>query len=653
MYIITVIPIKKGFQKDSLSYFSLAPVPIGSIVTVPIRKKVTPAIVIDREDARERKSDLKTADFELRKVLDTVGFSPFTKEFFATCERMARYTVGSTGSVIKNMLPGVYLDNISTLKRPIEKEEGKQKENLKHEKLIFQSREEDRVGFYRTLIREAFAKRESIMIIVPTRYDIDTYRAQLSRGIEDYVFSFHTEMPKKNLIDDYNKVVTKDHPILIICTGVFLSIPRHDIGTIIIEHESSDSYKQQARPYIDIRTFAEAFSATKKIRLIYSDTLLRPETLYRHERGELGEVHSPSFRLSEVERKIVVDMKADKEAKSMKTKDKTFSVLSETTKSMLRYALERGESVLLYSLRKGLAPVTVCNDCGHTLLCPDCETPVVIYSAKRKVNDTKDPPRIFMCNKCGRKDTTEVRCPVCASWNLKPLGVGTDRVHNEVQELFPKAKIWQIDRESTPTDKDARAQVLEFAKEGGILISTEMIFSHLRTPVNHSAIISLDGLLSIPSFNITQKVLHIIEKMHSMTKHNLIIQTRIPENQVLSQILSGNVLPLYREDLKERELYGYPPFKRLIKISFTGDKEDTEQARLYINEELAQYDPQIFSAFVSKIRNQYVTNTIIKADPKLWQRPDSDKNIQDESLREKLAILPPSFSINVDPEDLL
>ncbi|MEI6660221.1 MAG: hypothetical protein WCK91_02255, partial [bacterium] len=513
---------------------------------------------------------------------------------------------------------------------------------------------DDRLGFYRTLIREAFANKESIFNIVPTKYDNDFYREQLARGNEEDVFPFHTDMSKKALIHDYNQAITLDHPILIIGTGVFISIPRSDIATIIIERESSDTYKQQMRPYIDVRTFAEVFSSLKKTKLIYSDTLLRPETLYRHEIGELGEVHSPIFRLSEVERKIVVDMKEEFEKKKKENKkDKSFTVLSDTTRAMITYAVERGESVFLYSLRKGLAPVTACNDCGHTLLCPDCDTPVVIYTTRRKVNDTKDPPRIFMCNKCGRKDATEVRCPKCASWNLTPLGIGTDRVYDEVRELFPKVNIIQVDKESTQNDKEATDEISKFSHDGGILIGTEMVFSYLHSQVDHSAIVSLDGLLSIPSFNITQKVLHIIEKMHSMTKRNLIIQTRIPENQVLGQILSGNVLPLYREDLKERKEYGYPPFKRLIKISFSGNKADTESSRLYLNDTLAKYEPQIFSAFVSKVKNQYITNTIIKVDPELWQKPISDKSTIEEDLLRKLYLLPPSFSINVDPEDLL
>ena len=149
-------------------------------------------------------------------------------------------------------------------------------------------------------------------------------------------------------------------------------------------------------------------------------------------------------------------------------------------------------------------------------------------------------------------------------------------------------------------------------------------------------------------------MLHIIERLHSITDRNLIIQTRIPENPVLKHILTGNVLPMYREDLKEREEWGYPPFKRLIKITFRGTAKETEKARLDLEKLFDGYEPQIFSAFVGQVKGQYVTNTVIKVNPKIWPLPikinDSDEG---RTLLAKLRSLPPSFSVNVDPEDLL
>lgn len=653
MYIVTVIPIQKGFQKENLTYFSSSKIPIGSIVSIPLRSKTVDAIVINTEDASELKFDIKKADFQLKKITSIKGPSPFSSAFFKACEKMKDYTVSNTGIIIKTMMPSIFLENIKDLKKNKQEKEindSIESENIKQEKLIFQALTPDRLSWYRTLIREAFAKKESVFICVPTRFDIEQFKNELTKGISQYVFTFHGDLSKKTLINNYNYCIEEKHPILIIGTGMFLSIPRDDIKTIIVEHENSDAYKQFGRPFVDIRTFAEILSSVSKTKLILGDTLLRPDTLYRHDIGELGEVSSPLFRLPQAERQIVIDMREELDEKGIKS----FSVLSDTTKKMIKYATEHNESVLLFTIRKGLAGVTVCHDCGNTILCPSCSTPIVLYGSKQR-NATKIVnTRIFMCNKCGHKETTEIRCEKCMSWNLTPLGIGTDRVYDEVKKIFPESRIIQIDKESISNDKEARDKMVEFYKNpGSILIGTEMLFSYVNTPVTHSAIISLDGLLSIPSFNITQKILHIIEKLHEITTRNLLIQTRNTENLILEHILSGNVLPLYREDLKERKQFGYPPFKRLIKITFAGSAPETEKARVFIDKYLGGYDPQIFSAFIGKVKGQYITNTVIKVEPNLWPLPINNKNIISTHLSENLRRLSPQFSINVDPEDLL
>jgi len=186
-----------------------------------------------------------------------------------------------------------------------------------------------------------------------------------------------------------------------------------------------------------------------------------------------------------------------------------------------------------------------------------------------------------------------------------------------------------------------------------ILLGTEMAFSFIENKIKSSAIISLDGLFSIPSFNMSPKIIHLIEKLVSITERKVIIQTRIPENKILQSITSGNLLSFLREDISERKKFGYPPFKRLIKITFEGSAQETEKTRNYLEKSLNSYDPQIFSAFVSKIKGSYITNTVLKVEPQKWPLIERGNLEIDSELFNNLYNLPPSFSINIDPEDLL
>lgn len=654
MYIATVIPLSKSIKKETLTYFTSKEIPLGSIVSVPVRSKTIDAIVIELEDASNLKGGVKDADFQLKKIDKVKGLAPFRQSFFQACERLQKYYATTTGAVIDTMLPNIFLEKYSDLKKPKVAQGDQSEKNMVCEKLIFQALPSDRLSWYKTLVREAFAKKQSVFLCVPTEYDIDTYYDAFSKGIEQYVFRFHSNINKKNLIEDYNKAITEKHSIIIIGTGMFLSIPRYDIKTIIVERESSDAYKSLRRPYIDTRSFAEILAECDGSRLIYGDTLLRPETLHRHEQRLLGEVASPLFRLPGVERQIILDMKEEVDAKGAQT----FTVLGDTTKKMISYAQEHNESVFLFTVRKGLAGATVCGDCGDTMLCKDCKVPIVLYNKKRTKDKNTTEERIFMCNKCGQKETTKVRCKKCDSWNLKPLGIGTDKVTEEVEKLYPNATIIQIDKNATPKDSDIKsAQAKIKNNKNVILIGTEMAFSSVNQEFTHSAIVSLDGLLSIPSFNMNQKILHIIEKLSLLTTRNMIIQTRIPDTPVLQHILSGNVLPIYREDLKEREEFNYPPYKRLIKITFSGNARESEKARNYLEETFSQYDPQIFSAFAGQVRGEYITNTVLKIDTKAWPFPpkinEFTENEEARNLYDKLSSLPQAFSVNIDPEDLL
>mgnify|MGYP001810140119 CR=1 FL=1 len=474
MYIITVIPLIKRSQKEYLSYFSINEIPLGSIVTIPVRNKIVDAIVMSTEEVRDIKSDIKNADYQLKKIIQVKGDSPFDKNFFNACKKMKYYTLSNTGSIIKSLVPSVFIENISSLQK-VNLEENKNEQNIKHEKLIFQTTPSDRLAFYRTLIREAFAKKESVFICVPTKYDINHFNKELKRGIEKYVFTFHSDIPKKTIIETYNSSIQEPHPILIIGTGIFMFNPRPDIKTLIIERESSDTYKQINRPYLDIRSFAEILSSLQKTKLIFGDTLLRPETLHRHAQGELGEISSPSYRLPQTENQTIVDMKEETDENGKKI----FATISKETKKMIDTSISLNKSVFLFSNRKGLAPITVCNDCGTTLLCPLCSTPIVLYGSKQLTANKSTTKRIFMCNKCGHKESTEISCPNCSSWNLTPLGIGTDKIHEEIKNLYPKIKIFQIDKESTNNAKEAKNVITEFNKNpGSILIGKEMAFSY-------------------------------------------------------------------------------------------------------------------------------------------------------------------------------
>ena len=650
MRIVTVIPFSRNIHKDSLTYFTAKDIAVGAIVSVPVRKKLVDAFVIETRDVLASKSDVKLAAFNLKKVEKVKGPSFLRPEFFKACLEVSNYFATHLGSVINALVPNVFIKHNANLQ--INANATNQiKDALKQEKLVFQAPLEDRLDFYKTFIRESFAKNSSVFLCLPTISEIKLFAEALEKGIEDYVFVLHSNLSNKDQLETYKSAVMEAHPVLIIATGSYLFIPRDDIGTIIVERESSGAYKMIQRPFIDYRVFAELFSYEIKARLIFGDTFLRIKTLWRHDQNELADIIPITFRMPTLARQEIVDMTTSQKHESTKTRKQRgeFEVLSDRVKEIIKKTAERGDHMFLFSLRKGLAPITVCNDCSTALLCDSCATPMTLFTKKDKGG------RVFVCNKCKKQKSAEVVCGECGSWNLTPLGIGVERVVEELKKNFPDIPVFKIDQETTKTRKQGQKIIDEFYKtSGSILVGTEMALFYLSKKIKNTAIISFDSLFSLPSFRINEKIIQLLIKLLSHTEKKLIIQTRNPEEPVLGHISSGNLIQFYREELEQRRQFRYPPFTTFIKITFAGNKRDTDRALKTMKELFSGYSPNIFQAFTPKIKGRYITHMILKLDRQEWSLPSLIENSSlDENLLQKLRSLPPTYTIRVDPEDLL
>lgn len=644
MKIVTVIPLKKGLPKEDLTYFSGKVTPTGSIVTIPIRNKNTLGLVVGSEDVSEAKGDIKNMDFNLKKIIDIKETSFFLKEYLDATIEISKYFIGSKNNVITSLIPALLrerYDEISKYLTPTLSLIRRGGNSIKAEKLVYQAPFEDRVSTYRTLIRSSFAEKKSIFIVMPTENDIKSFYEILSKGIEQFTFKLHRRQNEKKTLETIKQIVILEHPILILATAPYLSIPRPDIGTIILEHESSNAYKMITRPYIDLRIFTELFASKLNVKFILSDTILRFETIAKNKDksnvDSISALQPLSFRIN-FDGKINIAKRGEK-----------FKILEEETLQEIHTAISKKKNVLVYSLRKGLATQTICRDCNATLFCDTCLAPVVLYLSR---DGTK---RIFSCNRCKRQLDPETKCLNCQSWNLMPLGIGTDTVTEELKRIFPEAKIFKIDKDSVKTAVAVEKIIAEFhATPGSILVGTEMVFSYLKEKVHLSVIASFDSLWSIPNFKMSEKIIHIIISIIGNTKEKLIIQTKNENDPAIIAVENQNLLSFIMGEIEDRKNLGYPPFQRFIKLVFTGDKDETIQVKKFLAENFQDYHIEVFSGFVAKMKGKYVTNMLIKIEPAVWSLPELKSNSKiDNMLYSKLLPLASSFEIFVDPEDLL
>ncbi|MEK7588204.1 MAG: hypothetical protein AAB438_00100 [Patescibacteria group bacterium] len=653
MKLVTVIPLQKNSFKEELTYFSAQNIALGSIVGITVRNKKGLGLVISSTDASDAKSQIKDMDFNLKKIIETKEVSIFKTELIETSMLLSMYFATNKSAVISSIIPSILkekYDHISKIyienKNKIEIYENSSK-NIKAEKVLFQAPYEERMSYYKTLIRSSFANKKSIFIVLPTEHDIRDFEEMLKKGIENFVISIHSGIPAKKMLSKIDTIISSPHPVLIIGTAPYLSIPRHDLETIILEHENSSAYKTMSRPYIDLRTFVEIFASKIYAKLIIGDNLLRFETVGRKELDNINELRPLSFRVNfEGEIKVI---EKNKKIEGQQEEVPRFKVLSNESLENISKTLSKNKNVFVFSLRKGLATFTVCKSCGSEVSCDTCMAPVVLYTSK------DGNKRMFVCNKCKMEKSPDITCGYCDSWNLIPMGIGTDTVFEDLKNNFPKNKIFKLDKEIAKNATDAIKIIKEFEEtNGAILVGTEMALFYLKEKVSLSLIASFDSLWSIPNFKMSEKILQIMFGIMHKTEDKFIIETKNINDSAINALQTGNLMSYVREELEDRKNLGYPPYKRFIKISHLADKEETIHTRKALADVFKDYNPTIFGGFIEKLKGKYTTNVLIKLEPHEWSLPDiSIGGSIDKQISLKLSSLPSSFAIHIDPEDLL
>lgn len=647
MKILSVIPFTKSPIHEDLTYFTSKEVALGNIVEITLRNKKILGLVTSIDDVSNSKGEVKEMDFNLKKIIDVKQDSIFRTEYINAILSTNKYFISKKNTAFNALIPKILIENYDSISNTVLKNKKEKKINIvsagiRTEKLLFQADIEDRISFYKTLIRASFAEKKSIFIVLPTEHAVNEFEDILSKGIEQFTFSFSSGKSSKKIIKQLSDLVEMEHPVLVLGTAPYLSLPRYDFGTIILEHESGNGYKMQYTPYFDLRIFVEIFASLINAKLILCDTLLRFETIARKELDDWGDVAPLSYRINQ-------DCKIEIMERTSERNKRKFSIFTDENIESIKKAVNNNQNVFIFSLRKGLATMTICRDCNDIVMCDKCSAPLVLYSSR----DGKK--RMFICNRCSGEKDPDTKCSTCGSWNLFPQGIGNDGVYEEIKKNFPKSKIFKLDKEEVDGAKGAEKIISEFEEnKGAILIGTQMALFYLKEKVPLSIIASFDSLWSIPNFKMGEKIIELIFSIISKTKEKLIILTKNVKDPALIAIEQENLLSFVRGELEDRKLLGYPPYKRFIKITFSGNKEDTMTAKTYLAETFKDYEIDIFSGFIAKQKDKYTTNALIKLNTKKWSLPELSSNSSiDEHLYKLLSNIQSPFVVSIDPESLL
>jgi len=674
MNIITVIPLSKSKIAEELIYFTATDVPLGAVVTVPLRRKNIFAIVTKVEPVKDLKTDIKNAPFKIRKldkIQSTVFFPPF---FVEACKSIAGFYSTKIGAVINTVISNLILENVGKIAPPLPPQasfEITSNTNVLKTNQIFaiQGDDTDRISSWRSLIRQEFANKRSVAIYLPTIEDGNLLFSALEKGIEGYIFCLNNNLSSKKFTSTWKTISETDHPVVVITTGSFSLLPRADIKTVIIEKENGRGWISQKSPYLDVRNAIITIAKLNNQTIYLADSMLRVETLNDVEKEIIEEGSPFKWRSVSLAKDFLIDMKIVKDSPKTVSqnviqnqneppvqfaninendlvpldpkniREPRFKVLSSELKKLIMQNSEENTHLFIFSLRRGLSPITACDDCGNIVMCRQCKTTVVLHTSPETGKN------YFMCHICGDRRSADETCITCDSWRLTPLGIGIDKVSEEIKKFFPKLDIFKIDADTTKTEKEIAETLAKFrAKPGSILLGTELAIQNFSEKIDHIAISSLDSLFSLPDFRIQEKIMYNLIRLRAQATRSILVQTRKAEQKVFEYGLKGNLGDFYHMSLGERKQFDYPPFSILIKITIEGKKDEIAITMADVAKFLEPQTIDIFPAFTSTVRGKSVIHGLIKIATHAW--PDLE-------LSNKLRSLPPNVMVKINPESLL
>lgn len=625
MYVVDILPLAKGVRTESLTYFSGEQVQSGTIVMAPMQNRKIRGVVSRCRDAKDMKAELKQMPYEMREI-SSVGSQIFFAQYIAACRSFARFSGVTTGSVIRSLTPRSIIDNSDDLPQ-ITSDIFLPNITAPHPRII-QTTTRKQQRYINSLIQKQLNQQSSVFICAPTNYQV----AETAQGIETdaTIIQLDSTLTKNTLLSRWREAVTMSKPVVLVGTVPFLSIPRSDLGLVIITDEVNEAYKMIERPHLDKRLFAKHLAGEYKRDCVLTASVFTIETLWSYRSKEYSGAYKPIFRYEDLENTQLIDMKEISKKKSSGVK-----IFSPQVAKEIREVASQSRKMILFVSRRGQRPFTICNDCGNTVVCKRCGYPLVL-------EEDKDGKRTFECRNCKTVETSFQRCQNCQSWKLEALGVGIDFVAKILQKNIPDAAVFQVDGSKTATEKKVRKKMQDFQEaKSGILLTTQLGINRLRTPVDASAVITADSLLALPDLSISEKLFSLLLKMREWTKESMLIQTRAKHTAIYEQALAGDVTSFYRDQITQREQFGYPPFSYLIKLSSSGKQETVKKHMKQIKKLFADED---ISIYPQSSGTGYGANALLKIDRERWV---------DESILEKLHTLPLAVDIDAHPKSLL
>ena len=442
---------------------------------------------------------------------------------------------------------------------------------------------------YIHLIQEQLAQSKSVLYLVPEIALTTQLTSRLQCVFGDQLLVYHSRISDAERVEIY-QAAAQPTPCVIIGARSAIFLPITNMGLIIVDEEHEPSYKQvDPAPRYHARAAAIMLAKQHKAKVLLGTATPAIESYYLAQKGVYGLV-SLTERYGGVQLPTIqlVDLKRQYHRKEM------YGHFSDPLVERIRETLAEGKQVILFQNRRGYAPQWQCTSCGKPPRCIQCDVPMTLH---KRANELR-------CHYCGYHAPIPTQCPECGG-EMKTIGFGTERIEDEIQHLFPEARVLRMDLDTTRS-KHAHQEIINaFAKhECDILVGTQMVTKGLHfDDVRLVAVLNADPILNQPDFRAYERAFQMLEQVAGRAgrkgqKGEVWIQSFDPTLPIFQIVKAHDYNALYEAQLAERELFNYPPFYRLIRLRIRhANNTRVHEATTY----LQQYLQQVFGKRVSAV----------------------------------------------------
>lgn len=469
-----------------------------------------------------------------------------------------------------------------------------------------------KTSIYMHLINDALDLGKQVLYLVP-EIALTTQLTQRLRAVfGDRLLIYHSKFSDNERVDIWKRLLTGSEPCVVIGVRSSIFLPYSNLGLVIVDEEHDTSYKQQdPAPRYNGRNAAMVLAQMHGAKTLLGSATPSIEIYHHAQSGNYALVEMKNryknIKLPSVE---VIDTKLSRKKHEMN------GMFSLELIGKCREALKAEEQVILFQNRRGYAPMVRCKECGWVPTCENCDVSLTYHKHTRTLS----------CHYCGYTLTLPDLCPSCGLPGIEIIGYGTERIEDDIDQVFPGEKISRMDLDTTRNKNSHELLINDFSKhKTNILVGTQMVTKGLDFDgVSIVGIINADTMISFPDFRSSERAFDMMEQVagragRAHKQGKVIIQTSNPAHSVIDFVTRHDYEGFFKHEIEERQKFGYPPFSKVINI-YLKNRDDnvlTEVAVHYSSLLRQVFKHRVLgpeAPMVARIKNLYIRQIVLKME---------------------------------------